>query len=411
MLECCGTQYVNAALRQALLWKPGGDLLSSSKLTAIYWDGLLEYIEYLPPLLTSTLQILQVQLDIIENPRTLCIIYKTISLHSPSLRSFELSFPPANEVNQAISQSLGELFTLLTKLALIRLPSHCMTGELFTVLSDLSRLQDLSLPPYPRVLYMDENILERLRKLKTNDDQEARKDIPFRSLDKLDISGSDFMMAEILRRDIQLLKLVDLTYRGSSRNRTIAFMESVPRVCPNLEKISIFANNSLPFEPFRSLLKCPALVKIVSDGTIDMDLEDIVIVASDRSTWQVIVLPSVKPLGYQALIPFAQNCPDLYQLGLKLTSTLGFPDINSFPMDVKFSSLTSLDVGLSVLTSDFALASFLSRICSKPIEINSDGSQENCRLWKNAEELVNFVIKIQHHNQTLKDTVTLLRGN
>ncbi|GJJ07927.1 hypothetical protein Clacol_002134 [Clathrus columnatus] len=403
-LGCWGIQY--SALRQALLWSPNVDLFSS-KLTVLYWNGRSEYIEYLPPLVTSTLQILKVQLDIIERPNTLDVLHQTILLRLPPLHSFELSFPPVGGGTEGVSRSLAGLFSLLSELVFIHLPCHCMTEKLFTALSRLPQLQHLSLS-YLHSLSPDDNLMKTLPKKKIDDDQKARKDIPFCSLGKIDIdlSDSDFMMTEVLQRGIRLLELVDLTYSGHS-DHTMAFMESLHKICPNLKKITIFAPDGLPF---RSLLKCPALVKIVSGGDVDMKFEDSVTIATNRSSWQVITLPSVKPLSFQALVPFAQNCPDLYELGLTFNSKLGIPDLHAFTRDdVKFSSLTLLTVGFSEPTSDFGVVLFLSKLFSNPIEIKpSLFFQERHRLWKTLEKLLNFIISTQLEIRTLKDENTLL---
>ncbi|GJJ07889.1 hypothetical protein Clacol_002095 [Clathrus columnatus] len=398
-LECCGIEY--AALKHTLFWRPNGDLFSS-KLVVLHWGGPSRYIDYLPSLVTSTLQVLQLELDFIQNPNMLDVFCRTIPPRSPSLRALKLTFQSENDDTQAVSRSLGELFSLLPELVLILLPSHCMTGELFTTLSRLPQLQDLSLLTKPSSLYMDDDVLGMLPKRKIEDDEEARKDVPFRSLRKIEICDSDFMMAEVLRRDIQLLKLIDLIYLGSSPHHIITLTESLHKTCPNIEKISIFASNSLPFPAIRSLLKCPALVEIFSDKTVDMRFEDLLTVATNRSSWKNIALRPVEPFSYQALVSFAQNCPHLYELGLTLDPRLGIPDVNASTTVVQFSSLTSLIVGVSELTPNFELASFLSKICSKPIKISAYGTEENTRLWKTVEKLVNSIIASQLELKTLK---------
>ncbi|GJJ07902.1 hypothetical protein Clacol_002108 [Clathrus columnatus] len=278
-----------------------------------------------------------------------------------------------------------------------------MTGELFIALSRLPQLQDLSLTFWsPGFSFVDRDLRD-LPKKKIKHHDEPSKDIPFRSLERIDMSNSDFMMTETLRCGLQLLKLVGLTYWYSSPDLTIAFMGSLHKICPNLEEISISTHVNLPFQAIRSLLKCPALVKIVSDNIVDMDLEAIAIIATNHSSWQVIDLPSAKALSYQALIPFARNCPDLYKLSLTLDSKLGIPDPNTFPMGVKFSSLTLLIVGVSELTPNPELALFLSKICTRPIEITSYSVT-----WKSIEKLVNVLITTQLEIQTLKDENTLL---
>ncbi|GJJ07923.1 hypothetical protein Clacol_002129 [Clathrus columnatus] len=179
-------------------------------------------------------------------------------------------------------------------------------------------------------------------------------------------------------------------------------MDSLHRICPNLRKISIVASEDLPFRAIRPLLKCLTLVEMISQEDVDIELEDMVTITTNRSSWQVIHLPSVKPLSYQAMVPFARNCPHLYKLRLALDSKLGIPDPNV--LDVKFSSLASLIVGFSEPTSDFQLALFLSKICSKPIEITPYSLiPENHRLWKTVEKLVNFILTTQLENQRLKD--------
>ncbi|GJJ07901.1 hypothetical protein Clacol_002107 [Clathrus columnatus] len=398
-LECYGFQH--AALRQALVLRPTV-VLFSSKLTAIQWTGPSEYLEYLLSLVISKLQILilQVELGTMKDLNTLDIFFKTIPLRSPYLRAFKFSFASANNDTQAISQLLGELCSLLSELVLILFPSHCMTEELFTTLSRLPQLQDLSLINwFPEFLSDDEDV-GNLPKREIDDDE---KDIPFCSLQKAKISDSDFMITEVLRRDIQLLKLVDLTYSAPSPAHTIGspFFESLHRTCPNLKRISIFSYHDLPFQAIRSLLKCPALIEIVSDGDVDMKLKDIVTIATNRSSWRVINLPSVKALNYQALVHFAQNCPNLHKLGLTLDSTLGIPDLNT---DVKFSSLTSLVDMPSKSAPDIEIAWFLSKICSKPIRILGYDD-----LWATVEKLVNSIITFQLNIRTLEGESMLSR--
>ncbi|GJJ07909.1 hypothetical protein Clacol_002115 [Clathrus columnatus] len=408
-LEC--SQFPCAAIGQARVSRPDVDLFSS-KLTVIQWIGPSECLEYLPFLITSTLQIfiLQVQSVTMNNLNSLDVFFKTIPLRSPFLRGFKFSLPPADSYAQAISRSLGELFSLLPELVSILFSSHYMTKELFTTLSQLPQLQDLSLI-YWAEFWSDDKDVGNLPKREIDDDEEAGNDIPFRSLRKAKISISDFnfMITEVLRRDIQLLKLIDLTYSVVSPDRNFdSFFEPLHRICPNLKKISI-PDVSLPFRTIRSLLKCPALVEIVSDGDVDMELEDIVTIAMDRSSWKVIILQPMKPLSYQALAHFTQNCPDLYELGLTLDPKLRIPDRNTFPTDIKFSSLTSLLVGFSELAPDFELAFFLSRIFSKPIKVRARGSETNCRLWKTLEELVNFIVTSQLKIRALEDENMLLR--
>ncbi|GJJ07925.1 hypothetical protein Clacol_002132 [Clathrus columnatus] len=406
MLKCHGIQY--AALRQALIWKPSINLFSP-KLTILQWDAPSKYIEYLPSLVPLTLQTLQVRLDTIKNLNMMDVFCKTIPFRSPSLRALEFIFPPANKDTQTISRSLAELFSLLSEIIFLRLPPHCMAEELFTTLSRLPQLQTFSLLQHSYFVSMEGDLIETLPKRKFDADEEAGQDIPFCSLGRIhiDISSipdSDFMMTEVLRRGIQLLNLVHLTYSGFPLNHTITFMESLHRICPNLVKMVVITDDCLPFQAIRSLLKCPVLVKICSVGTVDMDLEDIVTITTNRSSWKAITLPSEEPLSYHALVPFAQNCPDLYKLRLTLDSKLGIPDFNTFTTDIRFSSLTLLDVGGSELLPNFELVVFLSKICSKPIAIpDSHGP------WKNIEKLTNLIIATQLEIQTLKDENMLLR--
>ncbi|GJJ07867.1 hypothetical protein Clacol_002073 [Clathrus columnatus] len=66
------------------------------------------------------------------------------------LRIFEIAFPPMDNQtsHEAVSQPLGKLLSPFLKLTILAIPICCMTEELFTTLSRLPNLEDLSLLPW-----------------------------------------------------------------------------------------------------------------------------------------------------------------------------------------------------------------------------------------------------------------------
>ncbi|GJJ07847.1 hypothetical protein Clacol_002053 [Clathrus columnatus] len=113
--------------------------------------------------------------------------------------------------------------------------------------------------------------VEVLLRQKRKDDKAMEGGLPFPSLRKIDLGAEIFsetsLTADVIGQVIQFLKLVDFTCapRYDHTTQIIAFMDSVHRDCPNLQKITILGNDrvvSLPRQAIKALIECPHLTDL-----------------------------------------------------------------------------------------------------------------------------------------------------
>ncbi|GJJ10037.1 hypothetical protein Clacol_004263 [Clathrus columnatus] len=312
-----------------------------------------------------------------------------MATRSSSLRVFEFDVPfKRNHV--VISHSLGESMSSLQELMLVYLPTHFMTPALFKNMSRLPNFKNLTLFTDSKnsrfgTQYVEANIKRTV----------LTGNLPsFHSLRELNIADNTyrhtFTIFDALERSMKLAKLAYLTCfpQCEGSDKLTALMEAIPIVCPNLLTITITVHGPTPHlhsQAIHVLLKCPRLHKLDSHRMADLSMEDIVTIATNRTTWQILRLPSSNPLSLEALVPFARNCPDLVMLGLTLDGDLPFSA--SEAQKVRFSSLKTLNVRFSMLTAPIEAGIFFSTICDGPLKINSD--RKCASLWKTVEKIVN----------------------
>ncbi|GJJ07851.1 hypothetical protein Clacol_002057 [Clathrus columnatus] len=319
------------------------------------------------------------------NSNTIQVLWTTIAIRSPSLHILEAYFLTANELDEV----------------------------------QVTRLENLEFThPSTRWDAEDVSRAEISARRKTVDEEETGECLPFNSLKKFEIldprQGPDtFTLAQALGHGIKLLQLVELTCWPVRLNsdQMVALMDSIHLVAPNLQKIVILDRSVIPGQAIRMLLKCRALVALQSEGDVDINLEDIITIATDRSSWKVVHLPSSRPLSHRALVPFAQNCSELVELVLTLDSSPGLPDLSTFTTNVRFASLTLLQVGFQPsTTSEAEVALFLSSICESPLKIYLHRYGRDVHLWSTVDRIVNTIIKARLENLSLKKEIALLRS-
>ena len=138
----------------------------------------------------------------------------------------------------------------------------------------------------------------------------------------------------------------------------------------------------LTLDTLKPLLDCPHLTtfELMYPIPLCLTLDDLETLTKRWPTLEVIdlnrepvvlgsAMATQSNLTLRALLPFAQNCPNLRKLGLYLHATeADLPSISEIPRP--FTKLTELNVGLSSIGEPEAVALFLSRIC--PADCNVD---------------------------------------
>ncbi|GJJ07730.1 hypothetical protein Clacol_001935 [Clathrus columnatus] len=410
-------------LEKAVGWEPCKNIFKlSSRLTVLHWRGVEKHIDCLPSFLTPTLQLLHISLDVITKPKKIDDLFKSIATRSPSLFALQLVIPFVKSHGLTVSHSLQELIQALSQLVSVDVPINLVTPDLFTILSKLPNLEDLTLfestDDYD--IQKEEAFykwsIKQSGKGKENEDSTKEELLPFPSLRDFYISdmlhNQSFTVAKALKHGVQFLKLSSLTcspYYEES-DQIVELMKSVHVVCPNLREIKLHQTDSpvddIPWAAILPLLQCLELHTLHVDScTVNMGLKDLVSLTTNRPFWKNVGLPSTVPLSYRALITFAQNCPNIVKLSLTLDPHLNFPDLAKFKTEVSLPSLTVLDVKNSYLTetSQIKIGLFLASICKNPLEIQSYGGGKSS--WQYIQKMVNYIIKLKKEVTQLRQSV------
>ncbi|GJJ07868.1 hypothetical protein Clacol_002074 [Clathrus columnatus] len=285
-------------LSYAALWRPPCAGLFSSKLVILQWQGEADHFNFLVPLLLPTLRVLCISLGKINDSDIMGGLCQTIASRSPLLRSLEIDVPWYEDDNLQVARSLCELVLLLRDLISISIPTHFVTLETFIILSRLPRLEDVLLSHELNMDYVENHLHKKI----ITADEDSENTLPFPSLFFLSVNDSlnyqGFTITKAFGQGIQLSALNTLSCSPycESSDEIVAFMESVHIICPNLQSISISGKDCplarLPWQAIEILLQCPKLDALkVSECTIDMELDNTLTVATNRSLWISIVLP------------------------------------------------------------------------------------------------------------------------
>ncbi|KAI1793729.1 hypothetical protein LXA43DRAFT_203262 [Ganoderma leucocontextum] len=131
----------------------------------------------------------------------------------------------------------------------------------------------------------------------------------------------------------------------------------------------------------RPVLKCPNLTTFLFrwDSPLIISHAEVAELAASWPSLEVLVLnneapPTSRPvaLTLDALLPFAQHCPNLRELGLCVSATTAVPPGGSaVPALTPFRKLRTLSFGLSHIAEPEPVALFLSQLCPPGCEITA----------------------------------------
>ncbi|KAJ7637620.1 hypothetical protein DFH06DRAFT_1054123 [Mycena polygramma] len=186
---------------------------------------------------------------------------------------------------------------------------------------------------------------------------------------------------------------------------------------PSAERIS--------FSTLQPLQKFPNLTifEIIHQYPLDLKLEDLEQLARSWPSLQKLILNNepvvsdTSPLTLKALIPFAQHCPELQQLGLFINaSTADLPSTYQVQLPQSYQSkpfakLRQLSLGVSLLADEGPVALFLSQICPLHTYIECgitwdtpalgeehefyEAIMERCVKWAKVAELLPLLTKLR----------------
>ncbi|KAJ7127121.1 hypothetical protein C8R44DRAFT_874200 [Mycena epipterygia] len=184
---------------------------------------------------------------------------------------------------------------------------------------------------------------------------------------------------------------------------------------PNEERIN--------FSTLRPLLNFPNLTvfELIHQNPLDLKMEDLEQLARSWPSLRKLILnnePVISdhcPLTLKALLPFAQHCPELEQLGLFINaSTADLPPTypaRSPPSDQfkPFAKLQRLSMGISLISEEGAVALFLSQLCPLNTFIEygvtwetygqfeelSFAIADRCTKWEKVAELLPLLTKLR----------------
>ena len=190
---------------------------------------------------------------------------------------------------------------------------------------------------------------------------------------------------------------------------------------------------ALTLDTLKPLLNCPHLTtfELMYPIPLCLTLDDLETLTSRWPTLEVIdlnrepvVLGSAmctrSNLTLHALLPFAQNCPNLRKLGLYLHATEAcLPSVSEIPRP--FTKLTELNVGLSSIGEPEDIALFLSHICPVDCSIEAgvcwsyvetfvdDSSrvvmQDRINRWEGVNIYLPLSVKLRHEEKTARNNL------
>ncbi|KAJ6630977.1 hypothetical protein B0H10DRAFT_700522 [Mycena sp. CBHHK59/15] len=174
------------------------------------------------------------------------------------------------------------------------------------------------------------------------------------------------------------------------------------------------------FSNLRALLNFPNLTifEILHQYPLDLSLDDIEQLARSWPSLRNLILnnepveSSRCPLTLMALLPFAQHCPDLEQLGLFLNaSSADLPETYGaeVPTSKPFAKLQKLSMGVSLISEPGPVALFLSQVCPLHTYIEYGVTwethglldalflsiAERCKRWEKVAELLPVMTKLR----------------
>ncbi|KAJ7716728.1 hypothetical protein DFH07DRAFT_762332 [Mycena maculata] len=182
--------------------------------------------------------------------------------------------------------------------------------------------------------------------------------------------------------------------------------------------VDVPSEERITFSALRPLQNLPNLIifELIHQYPLDLKLEDLDQLARSWPSLRKLVFnnePLVSdecPLTLKALLPFAQHCPELEQLGIFLNaSTADLP--TTYPADFPkpFPKLKHLSVGVSLIAEEGLVALFLSHLCPLNTKLeygvtwDAQGMPDpmfsvllmRCSKWEKVAELLPLLTKLR----------------
>lgn len=332
-------------------------------------------------------------------PRTIRTFFQTLQERSKNLRFFYLH---ATGVVTPVESSLAEFLRAVSYLEVIQLPCYWQTKNVVNALSSLKHLRSVRTHVPSRTIYKGhQREVEDVGSITFNEGS-------FAALKTFYIDGRRLSDVEsLLRKPFAPRHLTTLTVMSlhiESPSTLHDFIKGLAEVCPLLRHI-VFAlyvsetshcPSAITFDTLRPLLDFQRLVgfKVTHKEPLHITESDIRELALCWPTLETLHLchdPFIPEdtvvdggLSPRCLLPFAEHCPNLKELGLYLNATRWshISDLPTIPRT--FCRLQRLHVGVSRVTHPNVVARFLSEVCPRPLSILMDSCWESASVRESA---------------------------
>ncbi|KAF8591499.1 hypothetical protein K439DRAFT_901007 [Ramaria rubella] len=332
-------------------------------------------------------------------PRTIRTFFQTLQERSPHLRFFYLH---ATGSVIPVETFLAEFLRSLSYLEVIQLPCYWQTKSVVYALSSLKHLRSVRTHVPSRTIYKgNQREVEDVGSINFLEGS-------FAGLKTFYIDGRRLSDVEsLLRKPFAPRHLTTLTVMSlhiESPSTLHDFIKGLTEVCPLLRHIvfALYVSETshapaiITFETLRPLLDFQRLVgfKITHKEPLHITENDIKELALCWPTLETLHLchdPYIPEdahvddgLSPRSLLPFAEHCPNLKELGIYLNATrwAHLTDIPIIPRT--FCRLQRLHVGVSRVANANVIARFLSEICPRPLAIFTDSCWESSAVRESA---------------------------
>lgn len=332
-------------------------------------------------------------------PRTIGTFFQTLQERSPYLRYFYLH---ATGHVTLVEAFLAEFLKSLSYLEVIQLPCYWQTKSVVYALSSLKHLRSVRTHVPSRTIYKGNQ--REVGDVGSINFSEGS----FTALKTFYIDGRRLSDVEsLLRKPFAPRHLTTLTVMSlhiESPSTLHDFIKGLTEVCPLLRHI-VFAlyvsetshvPSAITFDILRPLLDFQRLVgfKITHKEPLHVTENDIRELAMGWPTLETLHLchdPHIledstddSGLSPRCLLPFAESCHSLKELGLHLNATRWshLSDLPAIPRT--FCRLQRLHVGVSRVANPNVIARFLSEVCPRPLSIVTDSCWESAAVRESA---------------------------
>ncbi|KAK7438175.1 hypothetical protein VKT23_018105 [Stygiomarasmius scandens] len=351
------------------------------KLRAIHWIGLSS-LGLAEPLFTFAHE--GIQELTVEDTEDYCtansVFCEAIQTYMPHLINLSLDLQPALEYIQPVCNVVKGLSNLQS----VTIPSFSDASDAISALSHLKGLKKLHLTQSNAVTELHDHV--------------DPPRVYFPALESLDISYDYQTASRFFCSKIPHLRSIHVsTSVGEQPSHVQILLSSISRACPCVA------------QALRPILQVPSIstFEIEHPFPADFGLEDVTEIATAWPNLKSLKLccdpfvsqqPTSKQLDLRAILPFAQHCPQIEQLGLlinaKSSSMPSNAEIDALPS--LFKKLQIFSVGISEIQHEGAVAQWLSLVCTPGCVIQCgprwyEPGEEELELvtrWKRVGELL-----------------------